>query len=280
VLELVQMGQPNYLGIDIGATKTLLAVFEPSGQMVCEKKLKTNPDYEQFKAEVGGCLKGLSEFKFSHCCCAVPGWIDFEKGVAIAFGVLPWQNAPIKKDLEGLIPGTKVLFHNDAKLAGLSEATLLQKKYRKLLYLTISTGIGGGIIIDDVIDPDFANFEPGQMQFEYKGRSQKWEAFASGKALHERTGKLAAELEDQAVWKDFAGLVAVGLEELLATIQPEVVVFGGGVGAHFEKFKDFLEAELKAIKNPLVPVPPLVKAHRPEEAVIYGCYDYIKQNIS
>jgi predicted NBD/HSP70 family sugar kinase len=278
VLELVQMGQQYYLGIDVGATKTLLAVFEPTGEMVCEEKIKTNPDYEQFKLDIAGCLKEMSEFKFSYACCAVPGWIDFKYGIAVSFGNLPWQNIHIKKDLEELLPGTQILIHNDAKLAGLSEALIFHDKYRKVLYLTISTGIGGGIIIDDVIDPNFANFEPGQMQFEYQGKSQKWENFASGKALHDRTGQLASELEDLAAWKEFAGLIAIGLEELLATVQPEVVVFGGGAGGHFERFKSYLEADLKAIKNPLVPVPPLIKAQRPEEAVIYGCYDYIKQN--
>lgn len=279
MLELVQMGQQNYLGIDVGATKTLLAVFEASGEMICEEKLKTNQNYEQFKTEVADCLAKMGQFKFSHACCAVPGWIDFKYGIAVSFGNLPWQNVHIKKDLEELLPGVQILIHNDAKLAGLSEAKLLHSKYKKVLYLTISTGIGGGIIIDDVIDPSFANFEPGQMQFEYHGKAQKWEAFASGKALHQRTGILAVDLEDQAAWKDFSELVAIGLEELLATIQPEVVVFGGGVGAHFEKFKDFLEEDLNAIKNPMVPIPPLVKAHRPEEAAIYGCYDYIQQNL-
>ncbi|MBX4197394.1 ROK family protein, partial [Candidatus Saccharibacteria bacterium] len=205
-----------YLGIDVGATKTLLAVFEPSGEMVCEKKLKTNQDYEQFKAEIAGCLKELSQFEFSHACCAVPGWIDFKYGIAVSFGNLPWQDVRIKKDLEVLLPDSQILIHNDAKLAGLSEAKILHDKYKKVLYLTISTGIGGGIIIDDIIDPDFANFEPGQMQFEYNGKSQKWEAFASGKALHERTGKLAAELDDELAWKDFAGLIALGLEELFS----------------------------------------------------------------
>jgi predicted NBD/HSP70 family sugar kinase len=268
-----------YLGIDIGATKTLFAVFDTAGKLVFEHKIKTPQDYEQFKVEVKTALATeLAQYQFSHCCCAVPGWIDFKTGVALAFGVLPWQNAPIKSDMETLLPSAQILIHNDAKLAGLSEALILHDMYKKIMYLTISTGIGGGVIINDIIDPTFSNFEPGQMQFEYKGKTMQWEDIASGRTLKERYGKLASEIEDETIWKDFAGLVAMGLEELLATIQPDVVIFGGGVGAHFEKFKDFLEEDLNAINNPLVPVPPLVKAHRPEEAVIYGCYDYIKQN--
>jgi predicted NBD/HSP70 family sugar kinase len=209
----------------------------------------------------------------------VPGWIDFKLGIAVSFGNLPWENVHIRQDFQELLPHSQILLHNDAKLAGLSEAHFLHDMYRKILYLTVSTGIGGGIIIDDYIDPNFANFEPGQMQFHYQGKSVQWEDFASGRALKERYGQLASEITDEKIWREYAQLIALGLEELLATVQPEVVVFGGGVGAHFEKFKDFLEEDLNAIKNPLVPIPPLVKAHRPEEAVIYGCCDYIRQNI-
>ena len=273
------MGPKYYLAIDMGATKTLLAVFEVGGQVVCEKKIKTNPDYRQFKSDLEAELKELGQFKFTYCCCAVPATIDFETGVAVAFGNESWQNVPIQADLQVLLPGVKILIHNDAKLAALSEAILLHKKYKKVVYLTISTGIGGGVITNDIIDPDFVNFEPGQMVFEHDGKTQKWEAFASGKAFKERYNKLASEINDPAVWQEYVRTLVVGFEDLLATIRPDAVVIGGGVGAHFEKFQPFLEEELGKINNPLVPIPPLLKAQRPEEAVIYGCYDYIKQNV-
>lgn len=273
------MGQEYYLAIDIGGTKTLFSVFTPDGQLVIEHKIKTPVDYEEFKAAVAGVIRGeLAQYKFSYCCCAVPGWLDSINGIVVAFGNLPWQNIHIKNDLSELIPGAKILVHNDAKLAGLSEALLIEEQYRKVLYLTVSTGIGGGVIIDGFIDQDLANFEPGQMMIEHDGKSQKWESFASGHALTEKYGKMASELEDQTAWQDFAKLIAIGLQELLATIQPDAVVFGGGVGAHFEKFKNFLETDLKALNNPLVPIPPLLKAQHAEQAVIYGCYDFIVQN--
>lgn len=269
-----------YLGIDVGATKTLFAVFEPGGEIVCEKKIRTNPDYERFRAELSDCLKELGQqFKLTGCCCAVPATVDFENGIAKAFGNETWRNVPIQKDLGGLLPGVKILIHNDAKLAGLSEAILLHKRYRKVLYITLSTGIGGGVITDDVIDKEFENFEPGQMVFEHDGKTEKWETFASGKALKEHYGKLASEIEDPAIWQEYTKSLVVGFEDLLATIQPDVAVIGGGVGAYFEKFQPYLVEELKKINNPLVPTPPLLKAQRPEEAVIYGCYEYIKRNL-
>ncbi len=275
------MGLEHYLAIDVGATKTLLAVFNRSGELVCECRIATNPDYQKFKAEIGQKIGELKQqYRFSHCCIALPSRFEnFEDGVASHFGNLDWVDIPIKSDLQELLPSAKILFHNDAKLAGLSEASLLHGKYKKVLYVTISTGIGGGVITDGIIDKDFENFEPGQMVFEPGGKTQQWEDFASGKALRAKYGKPAAEIDDPAVWQAYAKDLAIGFEDILATVQPDAVVVGGGVGAHFEKFQPFLEAELNKINNPLVPTPPLLKAQRPEEAVIYGCCEYIKQNV-
>lgn len=269
-----------YLGIDVGASKILFAVFEPGGKLVFEHKVETPQEYKEFLSAIGTAVKtGLSQYELTAACCAIPGWIDFEKGTAVGFGNLPWHDVPIQKDIDEQLAGVKLFIHNDAKLAGLSEAVLLRDKYRKILYLTISTGIGGGVIVDGVIDPEFANFEPGQMIFQFEGKNIQWEDFASGRALHARYGKLASEIQNPAIWREYSQTLVLGLENLLATVQPEAVVIGGGVGSHFEKFQPYLEESLKQINNPMVPTPPLLKAQRPEEAVIFGCYEYIKQNI-
>jgi len=273
------MGSEQYLAIDVGGTKTLFAVFSATGEIVREKKIATSHDYEQFKSDLAAGVDELGEFNISRCCAAFPGRIDLDKGVGVGFGNLPWHDLPILDDLQRLLQGKKVLIHNDAKLAGLSEALLLDGRYRKVLYLTISTGIGGGVVTGGRIDPDFVNFEPGAMIFEHDGQQTRWETFASGKALHEKYGQLASEINDPQIWQAYVKNLVPGFENLLAVIQPDAVVIGGGVGGHFDKFKPHLEAELAKINNSLVPVPPLLQAQRPEEAVIYGCYDYIKQNI-
>ena len=52
-----------------------------------------------------------------------------------------------------------------------------------------------------------------------------------------------------------------------------MVVLGGGVGHYLEKYHHLLVTELKKYATPMVPIPPIIKAQRPEEAVVYGCYD-------
>ncbi len=103
---------------------------------------------------------------------------------------------------------------------------------------------------------------------------------ASGRAIVERFGKRASDIDDPKTWQIISHDMALGLIDLVSVIQPEVIVMGGGVSTNFDKYIAYLRKELKQYETPLVPVPPIIKAQRPEEAVIYGCYDYIRQNLS
>lgn len=267
-----------YLGIDIGGSKTLLAVFSHSGEVVYKNKFPTNPDYSKFLEDLEEAVcEQISKYRIKLCCCAAPGYIDRKRGIVRYFGNLKWRNVPLKEDVGRILGDTAVLVENDAKLAGLSEALLVQKKYTKVLYITIGTGIGDGIIINGKIDPELADSEAGQMVIEHNGKLKRWEDISSGRALLDRYGKRAAEIESHAVWREYAHGLSKGIDALASILQPEVIIIGGGVGTHFEKFGKLLEEELAKFENPMVKIPKIIKAKRPEEAVIYGCYDFIKQ---
>jgi len=267
-----------FLAIDIGGSKTLVAVFDDNGQVVEQFKFPTNKDYARFIDELKQALKEkLFAYSFSACCCAVPGQIDHDNGVALQEGNLPWQkSAPVKKDLEAILGNIPVLIENDAKLAGLSEA-LAHKEYKNVLYLTVSTGIGAGFIVNGHIDSALANSEPGQMVIEFDGELHKWEDIASGRALVAKYGKRASEIDDANIWHDFSKALARGMSELIAILQPEVIIVGGGVGTHFKKYSAPLSQELSKLASDMVKTPPIIQASRPEEAVIYGCYELIRQ---
>ena len=268
-----------YLAIDVGATKTLLAVFSSSGKLLHEQKIKTDHKYARFLADLRTVLEQekFKEFKISAACCAIPGKIDRSAGIGLTFGNLPWQKIPIRSDIEKIV-GMNVFIENDSKLAALSEA-LDHKEYKKVLYITLSTGIGSGFIIDGKIDEAYADTEAGFMVMEHEGKLKAWEDFASGEALVERFGKKAADLDNPFAWKAYAKDVARGLDALLAVLQPDVVIIGGSVGAHLEKFSGRLKEELKKYANNMVSIPPIIKATKAEEAVIYGCYEYIRQKL-
>ena len=263
------------LAIDIGGTKTLVAPCDNNGKPVSEYKFPTPQSYDKFKKELSAVIATITT-DYSLLVVAAPGKINRKDGSVIRFGNLPWQNVPLKEDLHK-ITGKTVLIDNDANLAGLSEANRIKPLPHIALYITISTGIGTGIIKDGVIDPDFADSEGGAMLFEHDGQLLRWEQIESGKAIVAQYGKRASDLNSKAAWNDIARWFAIGIVNLATVLEPDVVIIGGGVGTHFNKYQSYLNKHIATITPKLVDVPKVVAAQAPEEAVIYGCAELAKQ---
>ena len=263
-----------YLGIDIGGTKTIVASLDDNGVIQESFRFPTPQKYPEFLEELAKYVDKLTTKEFIAAGAGVPYKIDRTRGIAIAGGRLPWENIPIQKDLHKITHCPTVI-DNDANLAGLSEAMLL-KEFRKVLYVTISTGIGTGYIVDQKIDPSMADSEGGEILLEHGGKLEPWEDFASGSAIVRRFGKRASEITDRETWRTIAHDISVGLFDLIAVVEPDVIVLGGGVGAHYDKFSAFLDEYLHSYETPMLIIPPIKQAARPELAVVYGSYDLAK----
>src|SRR5665213_2667584 len=99
--------------------------------------------------------------------------IDRSKGTGVLFSNLLWHNVSIKADLKRLL-NYPVVVENDAKLAGLSEAMLLKDR-AKVLYITISTGIGLAIIVNQTIDTAIGDGGGRTLMLEHGGKVVPWE---------------------------------------------------------------------------------------------------------
>lgn len=264
-----------YLGVDIGGTKTLVACFDAKGQLKNDVKFATPDDYEAWLEHCKAALAELQCDDFTAGCVAIPGVVDRHDGIGIEFGNLPWQDVPIARDIERLAD-CPILVENDAKVAGFSEAINIKDEFHNVLYITIGTGIGIAHIKDGINDLRVNDRGGNIISLPYHGQHVGWESFAAGPAIVKRFGKQASDITDEATWKVLAHDFAGGLLDLIAKYQPEVVVIGGGVGTYFERFDKFLTAELKQCETPMMHMPVLRRAQRPEEAVLYGCYELTK----
>ena len=268
-----------YLSIDIGGTKTLLATFTNQGKIIEQIKFPTPQLYRQFIREVATAIASLTLSDVTACCVAAPGKINRTTGEALAFGNLEWKFVPLKKDIENLVK-CPILIENDANLAGLSEAIALKNEFNRVLYVTVSTGIGTGIVFNQTIAPEFQDSEGGQIILEHQGKLTRWEDFASGSAIVRRFGKRAEAIHDAKTWRIIAKDLSTGLVDLSAILQPEVIVIGGGVGNYFDRFSEYLLEEMHVFDTPLTPTPTLRQALHPNEAVIMGCYHLLKAHES
>lgn len=267
-----------YAAVDIGGTKTLIIVFDEHGTLIEQIKFPTPADYDDFLEVLADNVANLATKEFQAAGVAAPGKIDHKQGRMVAAGNLTWVNEPIQRDLEKLFHAP-VILENDAKTAALAEARYAGPDYETVVYITISTGVGVGVCENGKLDKALQDAEIGWMSIEHEGKIVPWEKVASGSAIVAKYGKRASELDDPEAWDAISRNIAKGLIAVIAMTQPDLIVFGGGVGNHLEKFEEPLLRHLKKYENPMVAIPPIKKSSHPEEAVAYGCFELAKDFI-
>jgi glucokinase len=269
-----------YLTVDVGGTKVLVATFSEDGKVIKSEKFKTPVMYPDFIEELKKTIKNVTgNKKLTACSIALPGTLDRKNGIAIAFGNLPWENVAIRADLEDVIK-CPIYLENDAKMASVAEADAVKELYKRVLYITVSTGIGIGLTENGKIDQSVSDAGGKAIMLEHQGKIMAWEEFASGKAIVAQTGKMASEITDERDWYLVARNIAIGLIDLIVLLSPDCIVIGGGVGAHLEKFQEKLFNELELYQSNMVKIPQIIKSNHPEEAVIYGGYLLAKQKLN
>jgi glucokinase len=267
------------LAVDVGGSKVLVASFSNDGKVQKTKKFKTPIMYPDFIAELKSTIKqiiGVTEPKA--CSIALPGTLDRENGIALSFGNLPWENVAIRNDLQDIL-SCPIYLENDAKMAGVAEADAVKDEYSRVLYVTVSTGIGLSLTVNGKIDQSVSDAGGKGIMLEHQGKIMAWEEFASGKAIVAQTGKMASEIVDEQDWYLVARNIAIGLIDLIVLLGPDCIVIGGGVGAHLEKFQEKLWNELEIYQSKMVKLPQIRSSKHPEEAVIYGGYLLARQNL-
>ncbi|MDB5181580.1 MAG: hypothetical protein JWP13_343 [Candidatus Saccharibacteria bacterium] len=223
-----------YASVDIGGTKTLVASLDDNGVITEKIRFETPKNYDFFLHELRFAVHKLAEKEFRAAGVGAPGLIDRTHGRGVALGNLPWKNVPIQHDVERILK-CPVVIDNDAKLAALSEAMMVKDKYSKVLYVTVSTGIGYGLVVDRKIDDAIGDSGGRGMLAMHHGKLVPWESFASGHAIVERYGKRAEDIHDKKTWQSIVRDLKPGLVELMAITEPEVIIIGGSVGTYFDR---------------------------------------------
>src|SRR5205809_2619998 len=192
-------------GIDLGGTQVRVALARSDGRLVASVKTRTHllatPQamVDWAAAELD---RPRGREKVRSITIAAPGPIDVKRGVLVNPPNLPWQNVPLAAMLSRAT-GAKVELANDADMAGLGEFHHgAGRGTRNMVYITWSTGVGGGLIIDGKLHRGGHGTagEIGHMIIDPNGPLDNCgqrgclEAFVSGTALERETGKPASEL--------------------------------------------------------------------------------------
>lgn len=150
-------GGTALVGVDIGATKIAIGVGDAGGAIRVRRRRPTDPtgrpadDLARLADDVRAAVAaaGLALAEVAAVGLTAPGPLDAERGVVLLPPNLPgWRDVPIVALLREAL-GVPVFLENDANAAALAEWHFgAGRGLRHLVYLTMSTGVGGGLILD------------------------------------------------------------------------------------------------------------------------------------
>lgn len=264
-----------YLCIDIGGTKTIVALLDASGKILHSVRFQTIDNQSRFYIM----LKQHIQVNFvldqvKAISVAMPGIV--RKNQAVWLGNLNWHDFDIATLLKADFD-KPVYVENDANLAALAEA---RNNKGRSLYFTFSTGIGGGVVEDGKLVKRYLEFEPGHNEYTLDGKTAEWEDLAAASAIHKKYGRNVDEITDPADWDEIVRRMLLGLVPLVSSIKPDRLIFGGPLGLALDTYRTDLRRELKSKLPSSVAMPRFVVARYGSFSVIYGCYHYAKLQAS
>ena len=197
-----------WLGFDIGATKLAVAVGDDTGGIVARRRRPIRATGDP-RADVDAMLRdahellaegGITGSALRGVGVAAPGHIDLARGTVESPPNLPgWRSVPIREWLAAAFDAP-VHLENDANAAALAEWRFgAGRGVRHLVYLTMSTGVGGGLVLDGKLYRGTGNAgEVGHMTVEWGdqaelcgcGRRGCLEAYVGGRSWSERLARV------------------------------------------------------------------------------------------
>jgi glucokinase len=263
------MAEKQYIGVDLGGTRIRAALTDHALNL--HERLETLTQAEEGLEPTLERIKNLvhkvmpKSRRVQAIGISAPGPSNPKTGMIVAPPNLPgWHNVPLKDIIQDEF-NVPVFLGNDANVAALAEVAMgAAQNYQHAVYITVSTGVGGGVIIDGrmlqgreglaaeighmpiVIDGGHVSSIEKEASGTALGRKAR-EAIERGEStmiyqmangdLHKINGglvgkaavqgdALARRLVEHAGW-----IVGIGIVSLLHVFNPQIIVVGGGVTA-------------------------------------------------
>ena len=307
-----------YVGIDLGGTNIKAGVVDEQGSLICKSSIKTRTERAQTDIirDMGLLAKqvaqdaGVPAGDILAIGIGAPGTPNNVAGTLIYANNLPFDDAPMRQVIH-TVYDLPVFIDNDANVAALAESVAgAARGTRHSVTITLGTGVGGGVVVNDQIYSGFNNAgcEIGHMVLKAGGeactcgRRGCFESYASATGLIRETeraarenpksllNRLIAENDGKAdgrtafigmrqgdaaataVVDDYIELLAEGLANVINCFMPEVIAIGGGVCNEGDAL--LVPVREKAIERSYlgrgVPQPRIVLAEMGNDAGIIG----------
>lgn len=283
--------EPHILAVDIGGTNTIVGVVNQSGHVKNRLSILTNGQEGRISVlnrmirAIQQTIDSSTDLYIAGIGVGMAGPTDLSTGVMHNPPHLPgWNNFSLKESLETQF-SLSVCVGNDATLSALAEYKFGAgegKGYKDLVYLTVSTGIGGGLVINGIPHYGSRGYsgEIGHMTIVPKGPrcdcggNGCLESVASGTAIARDARDILSSGKESIIRQDIDGCLnritsldvanaarqgdavaleiiekaarylGVGLANIVVALDPDIIVIGGGVSNSLDLMMPSLTQEL------------------------------------
>jgi len=286
------MAEQNFIGIEIGGTKLQLAIADESLKIKQQLSFEVNRNkgangIKQKIEESIHQIKG--DKKVSAVGVGFGGPVNYKTGmINVSHQIAGWENFNLREWLQQ-VSDAPVFIDNDANVAALGEAIHgAGAGFNIVFYMTIGSGIGGGLIIDKKIYHGAfpGEAEVGHLRLNKKGETL--ESLCSGWAVDEKirkaiteepNSKLANLVKDvksneakflkealkkndvlaKKILKEVSDNIAFGLSHVVHLFHPEVIIIGGGLSLLGNDLSDAITTALSQYVMKAFLPPPEIK---------------------
>lgn len=270
-----QVTSRSVIGIDLGGTKIVAARFRcDDWREEAPERIPTNVGcgIETVLTDLSTLIRKLQMSDTHSVGIGVPGLVGNDGTIAVLPHIPGAEGRKFGEELMQMT-GLRCTIENDANCFTLAEALLGSGRGASVVIgVTIGTGVGGGIVIDGKLlrgahgfAAEFGHMllRPGKPDFTYgkEDRRGDMEQAISGHAIAARFGKdLLSRSSNDPNLRTFLRELAWMCVSLTHTLDPSVIVFGGGVGRALGPHLSHLEKELTMWVMPRTPLPNLATA--------------------
>ena len=292
-------GEMLAVAVDLGGTQLRAALVDAGGKIHAraEEPTKANDGPEivtdQIAAIVKRIAKDIASARIKGVGLSSPGPIDTREGIALDIPTLAgFRDVPVKTILSKKL-GMALQIENDGIAAAIGEWKFgAGKGLANVVYVTVSTGIGGGVIIDSHVlrGKRGMSGHVGHMCFIQGGELCAcgnrgcFEAYASGTAFTKRaaargkypnatavfTAATEGDLVARSLIEEEGTMLGQGFASLLHLYSPDMLIMGGGMASQFDVLAPRMLESLRASTMPAFRDTPVVKAALGQNSGLVG----------
>jgi len=241
------MGDIHVIGVDLGGTHVRVGVVS-AGRLaqIASARIPSSGSVESVLKVMFELIDPLINKEVRAMGIGVPSVVDIENGIVYDVQNIPsWKKVELKKLMEERYR-LPVLVNNDANCFALGEKYFGKgKRFHSMIGLTIGTGLGAGIIINDKLYPgvncgagEFGNVEYLDQYVEYYASGQFFENCyqTNGEVVYKKA--LDGDPLSIMIFEEFGTHLGNAIRMILYTYCPELIVLGGSISKAYKLFEE------------------------------------------